>query len=180
MKEKDFVTIINNSIKATGGCAYKIPDIPGYHKENKCPVCQSVVNNFRFTGKKPFDNIAVLYPYAWYIEVKYSRGICGFSEKILKPHQKENLLKIRDNADDHGTVMPVVIYGCYIPRKVKRIYIFHINYVVENKVSKKQLINDLPYIHIQKTEYRKKVKGQMKWVKEDLFNANEMMKAIIM
>ena len=168
MKEKDFVTIINNSIKAAGGFSYKIPDTP------------FIPNNpMRFTGKKPFDCISVLYPYAWYIEAKYSNGICGFSDRILREHQKENLLKVYENNDDYGIIKPVVIYACYIPRQIKRIYIFHITRIIDNKITKKQLINDLKYLPIKKTEYMKKVKGQMKLVKEDLFDATKMEESII-
>jgi len=49
MKERDFVTIINNSFKAAGGFGYKIPDTP-FIKDNP----------MRFTSKKPFDCIDVL------------------------------------------------------------------------------------------------------------------------
>ena len=139
MKESDFVRIINNSIKAVGGFSYKIPDTP------------FIPNNpMRFTGKKPFDIISFYRFWTWVIEVKYSRGICGFSERILRPHQKENLLKIWRIMPFCSKVHTVIIYGCYLPREIKRIYIFNINYVVNNRISKKMLLNDLPYLKIKK------------------------------
>ena len=138
MKESDFVRIINNSIKAAGGFSYKIPDTP------------FIPNNpMRFTGKKPFDIIAFLWFDVWVIEVKFSRGINGFSGKILRPHQEESLTQI-DKIALPGKTHSVVIYGCYSPRKIKRIYIFDIWYVVRNRITKLMLIKELPFMKIKK------------------------------
>lgn len=170
MKEKNFVTIINNSIKAAGGFSYKIPDSPFIPEDVR----------MRFTGKKPFDIIASIDFGIWFIEAKFSRGICGFSEKILRPHQKDNLLLI-DSTRPPEFVYPVVFYCCYIPRQIKRIYIFHIQRIIAGKISKKELENDFPYLCVQPTRYRKpdKKTGELKLVKEDLFNPKNMKDYII-
>lgn len=169
MNESNFVTIINNSINYAGGFAYKIPDMP------------FIPNNpVRFTGKKPFDSIAVLDGNSWFIEVKYNKGICGFSEKIFKPHQLENLLKIYANC--HDNIYPVMMYGCYVPRKVKRIYVFHMHLFKSwiLKISKKELMG-FPFMAVKKVEYEKlnKKTGEKKLVREDLFDARNMEKCII-
>lgn len=171
MKERDFVTIINNSIQAVGGFSEKIADspfIPGNPK-------------LRFTKKKPYDNNAVLNGKAFYIEVKWCNGICGFSHKKLSDHQLENLMLIYNNSEGMGNILPVVMYGCYVPRKIKRIYVVHIKYLIENSVSKKQLMNEFPYLNIKKTEYWKlnKKTKQKKLVKEDLFDATRICECII-
>lgn len=171
MKEKDFVTIINNSIYAFGGFSHKISDspfIPGNEK-------------MRFTKKKPFDIIACLDGDAFYIEVKYKRGICGFSDTILSSHQKENLILINDNRCKNDNIYPVLFYICYIPRKIKRLYIFHIEYLIENKISKVQLENNFPFLTIKPTEYNKRDRktGIIKPVKENLFDAKRMKDIII-
>ena len=150
MKESDFVRIINNSIKAAGGFSYKIPDTP------------FIPNNpMRFTGKKPFDIISVFNDTVWIIEAKYSRGIKGFNEKILKPHQKEALELINNNR--LRRLYSVMIYGCYLPREIKRIYIFHITlFQAGFRKTKKELLQ-LPYLQIKK----------------NLFNAKKMEEYII-
>lgn len=169
MKESDFVRIINNSIKAAGGFSYKIPDTP------------FIPNNpMRFTGKKPLDVISVINNKIYFIEAKFNRGINGFSEKILKPHQQENLLKIWTNKPG-GYSYSLIAYCCYIPRQIKRIYLVSIWYLLNQKISKKMLISQLPFIEVKRTTYNKYIEKTKtyKMVKEDLFDASKMEEHII-
>lgn len=136
-KEAKFYKIIKNTCSVFGAFYYKIPDAYGFKP----------ADGSRFLLSKPYDLIFVYNGFTFHTEVKYLSEIKAFSVKNLRESQIKALTEISKNQSVYTT--PLVVLGIYKPRKMKRMYFFHYDWLVKNPMRKKDLMAIDKYIDIK-------------------------------
>lgn len=136
MREANFHSIWNKTFREAGGWSYKIPD-QGYFGDKN-----------RFTPKKPFDGITVYQEHIIFWEAKMSSsGIKGISTKALRVNQIEAF----EDLSRQG-VEPVILYFCYKPREMKRVYVIKYETLRHGLIRKKEL-EKMEFIKIAKNTF---------------------------
>lgn len=124
MTEKDLNRILVSSAETLGGWAYKIVD------PTKAEVMQG-------SGYRPFDSFGYLPLFNFVFEAKFLHGYQAFNFGMIKPHQIENLMKIKSIARASRSrrrkprtplITPIVL-GIYEPRKFFDVYFFDIDFI---------------------------------------------------
>jgi penicillin-binding protein-related factor A (putative recombinase) len=134
--EMTLCTIIVNSIKSSGGVAWKIPDPSGA---------------FATAIARPFDILgATKEGCPLYIEAKFLKTLESFNLQKIESHQMESLLSLKK-------LMPTaecwIVLGVKIPRK-NRVYVFKDIYEIERRRKAKENfkmkeLETLPYFSIK-------------------------------
>ena len=160
MQESDLNRVINKSFRQIG-FSHKMQDPP-----------KAVATTF---GKNPFDGFSVFDGKAVYWESKLVKGYKALAFASIRDHQIEALTEISKQSGDSGSILPIILWGIYEPRRTKKILAFHIDFVLERmangeksikKVEVERLVEDGWSVDVRK-EYcdAKELVRKVSWPK---------------
>jgi len=140
MNEKDLNRILVSSAATLGGWAYKIVD----------PSTAAIRIG---AGYRPFDIFGYMQKYDLIFESKFLRGYSSFNFRMIKPHQLENLKKIKEikksrrhqSKNVERSSIEAIVLGIYYPRKFFDVFFFDVDFILgliengKNSILKKEL-----------------------------------------
>ena len=93
------------------------------------------------SAKRPFDGFSYMPEYIVNFESKLNNGYSAFAFSHIRPHQVENLLRIKEVTKNYKTkCLNIIILGVYLYRKGFDLFFFDIDYIVDLMKDKKSIL----------------------------------------